>query len=602
MSGRYFYEAMIAIIIKNTFVEAVKELYQLQVNCDDVLIQKTRKDFVGDYTINVFPFKKHSKKNIEQTASELGDYIKEKIEIISDYNIIKGFLNIVINDDYWLSFFSNHYTDTNFGFSKQKKGNPVVIEFSSPNTNKPLHLGHIRNNLLGWSISKILEANGQKVVKVNLVNDRGIHICKSMLAWERWGEGETPELAKMKGDKFVGKYYVKFNEVYNKEVADAVACGSIEENALKSASTIIDAQEMLLDWENGNKYTRKLWKKMNSWVYEGFEKTYNRLGITFDKTYYESDTYLDGKKIVNAALKKEVVYKKEDGSIWIDLKNEGLDEKLLLRGDGTSVYITQDLGTALLRQQKYKPQLMMYVVGNEQNYHFEVLKLVLKKMGFDFADNIHHLSYGMVELPFGKMKSREGNIVDADDLMDEMFRTAKSKTEESGKISGFSAREAGKLFNTLSLGALKYFILKVDPKKKILFNPEESIDFNGNTGPFIQYTHARIKSVLKKANRRASFDFSKSEFVVLPKEKEIIKLLADYPYVIKEAGDNFSPALIANYIYELAREYNQYYHDVPFLKADCKNLVEFRLQLSEFVGNVIKSAMELLGIDVPDRM
>lgn len=593
---------MILNIIKNTFIDAVKELYKLTVDDDSIIIQKTRKEFNGDYTINVFPFIKYSKKNPKQTATELGDFLKQKIDVIADYNIIKGFLNIVINDDYWINFFSCHHTDMVFGFSKPKKENPVVIEFSSPNTNKPLHLGHIRNNLLGWSISKILEANGKKVIKVNLINDRGIHICKSMLAWERWGEGETPELAEIKGDKFVGKYYVKFNEVFSQEVADAVACGTIEENALKTVSTIVDAQEMLRDWENGDKYTRKLWKKMNDWVYEGFEKTYNRLGITFDEIYYESDTYLDGKKIVQSALKNKVLYKKEDGSIWIDLKKEGLDEKLLLRGDGTSVYITQDLGTAVLRQKKYKPQLMMYVVGNEQNYHFDVLKNVLKKMEYDFADNIYHLSYGMVELPHGKMKSREGTIVDADDLMDEMYETAKSKSQDCGKITGFSKREADNLYKSLSLGALKYFILKVDPKKKILFNPEESIDFNGNTGPFIQYTHARIKSVINKAPKRISVDFSKMEIVVLPKEKEIIKLIAYYPMVIKEAADNYSPALVANYIYELAREYNQYYHEVPFLKADCKNTVEFRLQLSEFVGSVIKSAMELLGIDVPDRM
>ncbi len=588
--------------IENTFIEAIEQLYQRKIVANDVFIQKTRKDFVGDFTVNVYAFIKYSKKPPEKTAKEIGEYLKENVDFIESYNIIKGFLNIEIKIQYWIKYFNDNYKKQNFGFGKSKDEKPVVIEYSSPNTNKPLHLGHIRNNLIGWSIAQILEANGKKVNKVNLVNDRGIHICKSMLAWERWGKGETPATSNMKGDHLVGKYYVLFDKLFKQEIQEIVSTGTLEEVAEKKSTLLKDAQEMLREWEAGDKYTLKLWKKLNKWVYEGFDVTYKKLGIDFDKTYYESETYLEGKKIVEKGLKDGYLYKKEDNSTWVDVSSGKLGEKLLLRADGTSVYITQDLGTAKIRHDLYDPQKLIYVVGNEQNYHFDVLKIVLRNLGFDWSEKIYHLSYGMVELPHGKMKSREGKVVDADDLIEEMYQTAKSKSSELGKIKEFSDEETENLYRTLSIGALKYFILKVDPQKNMLFNPEESIDFNGNTGPFIQYTYARIQSLLKKASERNTFDLSNLKTSILPKEKEIIKLISNYPVIIKEAGEKYSPALIANYVYDLAKEYNQYYHDTPVLKAKGKDTIEFRLCLSQFVGNIIKSSMGLLGIDVPSRM
>jgi arginyl-tRNA synthetase len=514
-----------------------------------------------------------------------------------------------VSDGFWSEFLIESSGADSFGIKDQDKDlDPVVIEYSSPNTNKPLHLGHIRNNLLGWSIAEILKANGKNVVKVNLVNDRGIHICKTMLAWMKMGNNETPEARRQKGDKFVGEYYVKFEKAFKGEVEELKKQGFSEEEATKKAPLIIEAQDLLIKWEEGDKEVRSLWEMMNNWVYAGFDETYRRLGIEFDKIYYESETYLLGKDIIKEGLKEGVLYQKEDGSVWADLSDEGLDEKLLLRADETSVYITQDIGTAQLRYDKYHPEKLLYVVGNEQNYHFDVLKHVLKKLGRKWAEDIIHINYGMVELPSGKMKSREGTVVDADDLMDEMLETARNMTMELGKIKDIEGEEAKELFRIVSLGALKYFILKVDPKKNMLFNPEESVDFNGNTGPFIQYTYARIQSLLRKAREKRKGEGEKrrgGELETLelkPKEKDIIKLLYSFPSIVKEAGDNYSPALIANYIYELAREYNQFYQELPVLREPDQNKANLRLVMSEFTGKVIKSAMGLLGIEVPEKM
>ncbi len=584
-------------------IDALQQLYEVHVDKSLISWQKTRREFEGDFTLVVFPFLKMVKKPPDLIANELGQYLTDKLPEVSKYNVIKGFLNVVISDSYRLDFFVNKSADEKFGIVDKKSEKPVIVEYSSPNTNKPLHLGHIRNNLLGYSLAKILDANGKKSIKVNLVNDRGIHICKSMLAWLKWGNGETPEASGMKGDHLVGKYYVLFDKHFKAEIAELVRNGMDEEDAEKDASLLMEAQELLVKWENCNQEVIKIWEMMNGWVYEGFDETYNRLGVDFDKIYHESDTYLLGRELVEEGLNDGVFYRKENGAVWCDLTDEGLDEKLLLRADGTSVYITQDLGTAQLRQDEFDPEQLIYVVGNEQNYHFDVLKKLLKKMGRKWADQIFHLSYGMVELPHGRMKSREGKVVDADDLLNEMFQTAKKTTEELGKTDQFTEEEKHNLYRIIGLGALKYYILKVDPKKNMLFNPEESIDFNGNTGPFIQYTHARIRSLFRKASDKGiNVNGSPDAITLLPKERALLRLLYEFPAVVEEAGQNYSPALIANWVYELAREFNQYYQEVPVLKENNPSLVSFRLNLSGFVGNVIKTAMGLLGIEVPERM
>ena len=591
--------------IKANIIEAFQKIYNAEMPEKIIQIQKTRKEFIGDFTVVVFPFLRFSKKSPEQTAEQLGLYLKENISEIKEFNVIKGFLNLKFLDSFWLDFLNTSLTQENYGFVKAcEDSETIMIEYSSPNTNKPLHLGHIRNNLLGYSVAQILKANGKNVVKVNLVNDRGIHICKSMLAWQKWGNGETPESTGLKGDKLVGNYYVKFDQEYKKQVADLINKGMSADEAKKQAPLLIEAQQMLLKWEKKDAEVVELWKKMNAWVYKGFDETYNNLGIDFDKVYYESETYLLGKSIVAEGLKKGVLFKKEDGSVWADLTKDGLDEKLLLRADGTSVYMTQDIGTANQRFTEYNSDKLIYVVGNEQNYHFQVLALVLKKLGFSWADNLFHLSYGMVELPEGKMKSREGTVVDADDLLNEMIETARETSEELGKLDSYSKEEVYNIVKTIALGALKYFILKVDPKKNMLFNPKESIDFNGNTGPFIQYSYARIKSVLNKAKEQKieKNDSVSSNITVSEKEINLIKLIFDYPSIINEAADNYSPALIANYIYDLAKEFNQFYHDYTILKETDNNIRNFRLLLSDMVGNIIKSSMSLLGINVPERM
>ncbi len=590
------------LLIKHT-VEAVQQLYGQAINEKQVQVQKTRREFEGDLTVVVFPFLRYSKKGPEQTAQELGQYLVDKLDEVSSFGVIKGFLNLVISGSYWLDFYRDELHNPAFGVHPETEGRPVVIEYSSPNTNKPLHLGHIRNNLLGFALSKIVAANGQKVFKVNLVNDRGIHICKSMLAWKKWGKGETPQSSGMKGDHLVGKYYVMFDKHYKAEISELVKNGMDEELAEKEASLLMEAQELLQKWEARNPEVLELWKTMNGWVYEGFEKTYERMGVDFDKIYYESDTYLLGRELVHEGLEKGVFYKKENGSVWCDLTDEGLDEKLLLRADGTSVYMTQDLGTAQLRKNEFDPDKLVYVVGNEQNYHFDVLTKILKKLGRDWADDIIHFSYGMVELPHGRMKSREGTVVDADDLMDEMYSTAKKTTMELGKIDDFNEAEKDRLFRMISLGALKYFILKVDPKKTMLFNPEESIDFNGNTGPFIQYTHARIRSLFRRAAEKGKVivDGSVPESIS-SREKQLLKLLHDFPAVVAEAGKEYSPAVVANYVYELAKEFNQFYQEVPILREADNAVVSFRLELAGFIGRVISSGMNLLGIEVPERM
>jgi arginyl-tRNA synthetase len=595
---------MIEQILSQNFQKAVLELYGYILPSEAALVQKTRPDFEGDYTIVVFPILKISKKLPDQTAEEIGNFILKNMTEAESFNVMNGFLNISISLNFWIKTFEENKLKKHFGISDKHEGSSVVVEYSSPNTNKPLHLGHIRNNLLGWSLSEILKANGKNVAKVNLVNDRGIHICKSMLAWQKWGDGKTPENENKKGDKLVGDFYVRFDKEYKSQIVEMINAGYDKDKAILDAPLIIEAKEMLKKWEEGDEEVIILWKKMNGWVYEGFDETYSRMGIDFDKIYHESETYLLGKKLVEEGLKNGVLYKKEDDSVWCDLTNDGLDEKLLLRADGTSVYMTQDLGTAQLRFDDYHPSDLIYVVGNEQNYHFDVLKLILKKLGKSWADHIFHLSYGMVELPFGKMKSREGTVVDADDLMDEMYDTAKRTTEELGKFDDFAEEESDNLYKILSLGALKYFILKVDPRKTILFNPAESIDFNGNTGPFIQYTHARIKSVLRKADE-LKIDF-RNAIKIMPvisvKEKNLVKLLYEFPQTVSQAADNYSPALVANYVFELAQEYNQFYHEFPILKESSTQVRQFRLGLSAFTGNTIKSAMSLLGIVVPERM
>lgn len=579
---------------------AVKELYGCEAEDSQLQLQATRKDFEGDMTLVVFPLLKMSRKGPEQTAQEIGEKIVGKVSAIESFNVVKGFLNLKISPSYWNGVLKTISSEKDFG-QAPSTGRTIMVEFSSPNTNKPLHLGHIRNNLLGSSVANLLAANGHKVIKVNLVNDRGIHICKSMLAWKLTGNGRTPQSTGIKGDHLVGDYYVAFNNLYKAQVDEMVASGVSKEEAEKNAPVLKEAQDMLFKWENGDKEVVSLWETMNSWVYEGFDKTYRRLGISFDRTYYESQTYLLGKELVQKGLDMGVFEKRADGSVWCDLRADGLDEKLLLRSDGTSVYMTQDLGTANQRFAEYKLDEHVYVVGNEQNYHFQVLKLVLKKLGFEWADAIYHLSYGMVELPEGKMKSREGTVVDADDLIDSMYNTAKETSIELGKLEGMSEQEQDKLFDMIGLGALKYFILKVDPKKTMLFDPKESIDFNGNTGPFIQYTYARIRSILRKA-AESGYETGVTGAELLPKEISIIKMLNMFPARLAEAGKAYSPAMVANYSYDLAKEFNQYYHDISIMREPDPQVRAQRLALVDMISRVLLKAMGILGISLPERM
>jgi arginyl-tRNA synthetase len=571
------------------------------VTIDKIEFQATRREFEGDITMVIFPLLKLVKSNPVELGNKIGTYLVENVVEVEKFNVVSGFLNIVISDSYYLDFFAKTRTEKNFGFVTPKENEKaILVEYSSPNTNKPLHLGHVRNNLLGYSVAEIIKASGKKVYKTQIINDRGIHICKSMLAWEKFGNNETPETSGMKGDKLVGKYYVEFDKAYKDQINALIQQGKSEEEAKKQAPIILEAQEMLQKWEAGDEQVMNLWRMMNQWVYTGFAETYTNLGVDFDSYYYESNTYLLGKDIIEHGLEKGVFYKKPDGSVWIDLTEDGLDEKLVLRSDGTSVYMTQDIGTAVQRSKDF-PDVggMVYTVGNEQDYHFKVLFLILKKLGYDWAQHLFHLSYGMVDLPSGKMKSREGTVVDADDLMEDMAETAKTISEELGKLDHYSEEEKAKLYKTIGLGALKYYILKVDPKKRILFNPEESVDFAGNTGPFIQYTYARIQSIIRKAD----FDYSENVSVVLhEKEKELLKQMEAFPEVIQNAAQNYSPALIANYTYELVREYNSFYQAVPILGSENKTEKIFRVQLSKKVADIIASAFSLLGIDVPERM
>lgn len=593
-------ESSIQLIVK----DAVSELYALELEATQIQIQKTRKEFEGDLTVVTFPFVKAAKKSPEATGQEIGEYLQENNGLITGFSVIKGFLNLSISKNYWLQLLNKIRSAENFGFNMDGDDEIMMVEYSSPNTNKPLHLGHIRNNLLGYSIAQIQRANGWKVVKTNIVNDRGIHICKSMLAWKLFGNGETPESSGLKGDHLVGKYYVEFDKAYKAEIKELMKKGMSEDDAKKSAPLIQQAQQMLVAWENHDPEVYGLWEMMNGWVYAGFDETYKQLGVDFDKIYYESQTYLDGKAKVEEGLEKGVFYKREDGSVWADLTADGLDEKLLLRADGTSVYMTQDIGTAALRYSEYDIKKMVYVVGNEQNYHFQVLALLLDKLGFSWGKDLVHFSYGMVELPEGKMKSREGTVVDADDLMEEMIDTARETARELGKLDQSSEEEIEEIARMVGLGALKYFMLKVDPKKNMTFNPKESIDFNGNTGPFIQYTHARIKSVLRKAAEQGIItEVPVTENLPLSdKESNLVQLLSAFPTIVREAGQEFSPAVIANYVYELVKEYNQFYHDFSILREENPELKYFRLVLSAAVADVIRKGMDLLGIDVPERM
>ncbi len=587
-------------IIKSVAIEAFRSTWKVDLQEDQLQVQKTRREFQGDFTLVVFPLLKHSKSTPEETANALGSYMVGHSEMLSGYNVIKGFLNLEVSSKYWKTLVNGDLRSPNYGFTGVEKNSPrVMIEFSSPNTNKPLHLGHIRNNLLGHSISRIMEATGHRVTSVNLVNDRGIHICKSMLAWQKDGQGESPESAGMKGDHLVGKYYVQFDRVYKAQVEEQVSLGKSRKEAEAEASILLEAREMLRKWEAGDPEVRKLWERMNGWVYEGFEETYRRLGVKFDRTYYESETYKLGKEIVLKGVAEGILYKKEDGSIWANLEDEGLDHKLLLRSDGTSVYMTQDVGTAHQRHEEVGFDSHIYVVGNEQNYHFQVLALVLKKLGFAWADKLYHLSYGMVELPEGKMKSREGTVVDADDLMDEMIKTARQMSEELGKLEGYGQDEKDQIYRQVGMGALKYFILKVDPKKNMTFDPRESVDFNGNTGPFIQYTYARIQSVLRKG---AEERLPMGDLELNEKEVSLIRMMHEYPEIIQESSRTLNPSLIANFLYDLAKEFNQFYHDYSILSAESEELVEQRLLLVDVIGRIIRSGMELLGIEVPERM
>lgn len=592
-------------LLRKGIREAVRSLYGADAGDDLLQIQKTRREFEGDFTLVVFPLSKISHHSPEQTANEIGEYLTQRIDAISGFNVIKGFLNLTISPSEWTTRLDGMHAVSNYGFFEPGPGaETVVIEYSSPNTNKPLHLGHIRNNLLGYSLSRICAAAGNNVIRTNIVNDRGIHICKSMLAWQQYGNGRTPDSEGMKGDHFVGDYYVLFEKKLREQIEPLVAAGSTPEEARENAPLMQEARSLLLKWEAGDPETVNLWQMMNSWVYKGFDVTYRALGVEFDKIYYESDTYKVGKEIVLHSLEEGHLIRSEDGSVWIDLTADKLDQKLLLRSDGTAVYMTQDLGTAVIRYNDYHFDRHIYVVGNEQNYHFQVLALTLLRMGYEWAKGLHHFSYGMVELPEGKMKSREGTVVDADDLVTEMIATATAMSQELGKLGGYSDIEKNNICRQIGLGALKYFILKVDPKKNMTFNPKESIDFNGNTGPFIQYTYARIRSVLKKAEDTGVTFSSRKDDNVIPNQKEIsvIKLLNDFPGLVREAAAELSPALIANYCYELAREFNQFYHDYSILGEEDGNLRSFRLRLSELTGRVLGKALFLLGIEAPERM
>jgi len=587
-------------LLKRKVSEFILKKYDL--NFNELEVQMTKKDFSGDITIVVFPLVKTLRKSPSEIGNEIGEFLLKESEYVEEFNLIQGFLNLVIKSQFYLEFLNQIFDQDNYGFIKPSLENPtILVEFASPNTNKPLHLGHIRNILLGDSISKILEANGKNIHKTQIVNDRGIHICKSIVAWLKFGKNSNPSDLNEKGDFFVGKYYVLFDKVYKEEILQLISEGNDKAYAEKNAPIFLDAQSLLIKWESGDKKVIELWKKMNSWVYDGFEKTYNNIGVNFDSYYYESNTYLLGKDIINEGLKNNIFFKKEDGSVWIDLTDDGLDEKILLRSDGTSVYMTQDLGTALLRYKNHPNMYgMIYTVGNEQDYHFKVLFEILKKLGFEWSKNLHHLSYGMVDLPSGKMKSREGTVVDGDDLISEMKLNASNLSKELGKIDEFSNSEKDMLNSTIGLGALKYYILKVDPKKRILFDPSESIDFNGNTGPFIQYAYARIQSL----KRKSSFSLEKInlDFEINEKEKDILKQLTQFPISIKAAADNYSPALIANYTFELVKLFNSYYQSITILKVNDNTIKNFRLTLSFKVGEVIKNSMKLLGINVPEKM
>ena len=594
----------IEVTLAQSVAEAIKKLYGAEVGTEKIQLQKTRKEFEGDFTLVVFPFLALSKKRPEETAQEIGEELKNSLSIISSFNVVKGFLNLAIAPSYWVELLKHIDGTDKWGTTPVTETSPLVmVEYSSPNTNKPLHLGHIRNNLLGYALSNIIAANGNKVVKTNIVNDRGIHICKSMLAWQKWGNGETPASSGKKGDHLIGDYYVAFDKHYKAELSELMEKGMSKEEAEAASPLMAEAREMLVKWEAGDKEVRALWEQMNGWVYEGFDETYKRLGVDFDKIYYESDTYLVGKETVLGGLEKGIFYRREDESVWADLTGDGLDEKLLLRSDGTSVYMTQDIGTAQLRFRDYPIDKMVYVVGNEQNYHFQVLSLLLDKLGFSWGKGLVHFSYGMVELPEGKMKSREGTVVDADDLMDEMINTARETSEElGGKLNDLTAEEKAEINRIIGLGALKYFMLKVDARRNMLFNPKESIDFNGNTGPFIQYTYARTRSIGRKAAEAGAKTAFTAPESISEKECNIIRMLNEFPAVVRQAGTDYSPSGIANYAYELAREYNQFYHDYSILREENEETKAFRLLLTDNVGKVIKTAMNLLGIEVPERM
>ena len=590
-------------ILKQHILQAVQELYN--VSLENVELQQTKKEFVGDVTLVVFSLLRHIKRNPVQIGEQIGTYLKEKVgNLVTDFNVIKGFLNLVIADTYYLNFLTEIKDNPQFGLTTPNSKEAILVEYSSPNTNKPLHLGHIRNNLLGYSVAEILKAAGHKVYKTQIINDRGIHICKSMVAWLRFGNGETPENTGLKGDKLVGNYYVAFDKAYKEEIQELIAQGKSKEEAEKQAPTFVAAQEMLRQWEAGDPEVMKLWKQMNGWVYDGFAVTYKNLGVDFNSYYYESNTYLLGKDIVEQGLQKGVFFKKEDGSVWCDLTADGLDEKLVLRADGTSVYITQDMGTAIQRVKDY-PDVkgMVYTVGNEQDYHFKVLFLILKKLGYNWASHLYHLSYGMVDLPSGKMKSREGTVVDADDLIAEMEQTAKVISQELGKLDGYTEAQKEDLYHTIGLGALKYYILKVDPKKRILFDPKESIDFQGNTGPFIQYTYARIQSILRKYAEMGD----NKEAITLPsvlqeKEKTLLKSITLFPSIVQEAADNYSPAVVANYVYDLVKDFNSFYQNVSILGEEDTSKRHFRVALSKKIGELIAESFKMLGIQVPERM
>ncbi|PWD99092.1 arginine--tRNA ligase [Marinilabilia rubra] len=591
--------------IKEAVVRAIKELYGADFEVDNVPLELTRKDQTGDFTVVVFPLLRISRKKPEDTANEIGDFLKKELTSIASFEVIKGFLNLTLSHSYWLSILEQVIGDENFGFTRADENSPLMmIEYSSPNTNKPLHLGHIRNNLLGYSLSRIAAATGRQVVKTNIVNDRGIHICKSMLAWKKWGEGQTPASTGKKGDHLVGDFYVKFDKEYKKELNSLMENGLSKEEAEKESKLMQEAREMLLAWEADDEEVVGLWKTMNEWVYEGFDETYKALGVDFDKIYYESQTYTVGREMVLEGLEKGLFYRHEDGSVWADLSEKGLDEKILLRSDGTSVYMTQDIGTAKMRFEDYKIDKMVYVVGNEQDYHFKVLSILLDRLGFEWGKDLAHFSYGMVELPEGKMKSREGTVVDADDLVAGMIDTAREMSKELGKLDGYSDEEAERIYRTIALAALKYFILKVDPRKNMTFDPRESIDFNGNTGPFIQYTYARVQSIFRKANEKGIDTSTKIEagLELTEKEASVLKMIGNFPNVVNDAGEVYSPALVANYIYDLAKEFNQFYHESPIVYEENDAIRSMRLTLSQAVGQTIKQGMWLMGIDVPERM